>query len=140
MGLHVRRIAATSIGAALVVAACGGGGGDDGDVARFCTLASDDARYAAVFDGFDVTQPARAHDQIATALADLGEIAAAAPKELRDELDVLTKALRDINRAIDDIDPNDPASAKAALAAVNARTDEIETAGGALATFRSTKC
>jgi hypothetical protein len=124
--------------AVLATAACSSG--PSGSVEEFCTLVKDEARFAGVLDEFDVTDSARAIEQLGTARDQLAELRDAAPSEIKDDLSVLIDLIEKLRKATQTVDPTKPESARAAIEPLKPDFTKADDADVALESFRRTNC
>lgn len=133
------------VGAAVLLTGVGCNG-SDGDLTRFCVLATDDERNRGVLtiDEDDVDLAAARAD-VQDALALQRELRDTAPGEIRDQLDVLVDFLEDLSAAIDAA-LEQPATASgdqdplAPLRPLADRADEVAAANADLGTFVADRC
>ncbi len=114
--------ALAALGLALVgpVAACSDDGG--GSATELCQVVGDGRSFADVFaNGFDPTDVERATAQLHAAQTDLEQLRAAAPAEVRDDLDAESAYLDAVLDVLAQGDPDDPA---ALVAGINGLTDQ----------------
>jgi hypothetical protein len=93
-----------------------------------------------VFDEFDVTDPARAIQQLGTARDQLAELRDAAPGEIKDDLSVLIDLVERLREATQNVDPTKPESARAAIAPLTDDFAKADDADAELESFRRTNC
>jgi hypothetical protein len=123
--------------AALTLVACGGGGGS---TEKLCKAVRSDHSIAAVFAGFDPTNPERALEQLRTARVTLGELRDAAPDEVRDDIDVEIAYVQALVDGIDGVEPGDAAHAVEVVRQVTADHPEVADAAAALSSWSEKNC
>jgi hypothetical protein len=113
---------------------------EKGGVAEFCPLVTDQSRFDSVFDDFDVTDSQRALQQLGQAHDELSELRDAAPGEIKDDLSVLIDLIERLQKAVEEVDPAKPETARDAVRAIEGDFDRVEEANAELETFRQTRC
>jgi hypothetical protein len=132
----ILRRAVALLGVAALVA-CGDGGGS---AEELCTAVRADHSTAAVFSGFDPTNREKALDQLTAARVTLGELRAAAPDEVRDDLDVEIDYVQGLIDGLTELDGNDPAAAVEVVRQVTEDHPDVPDAAAELATFSQEHC
>jgi hypothetical protein len=137
----LRRSAALVLGAALAATSLTGCGDDDGDAAEtFCPLVADRAGLAAMTENFDPSDRDRALEQLRAIRVELGELRAAAPSEIRGDLDTQIDAVQGLIDALDAVPPGDPAAAVEAVRAAQADMDGLPEATSNLEAWTAENC
>jgi transposase len=135
------RDAALAVAAvALAAASVAGCGDDDGDAEAFCPLVADRAGLAAMTENFDPSDRDRALEQLRAIRVELGELRAAAPSEIRGDLDTQIDAAQDLIDALVEVPPGDPAAAVEAVRAAQADMDDLPQATSNLETWTAENC
>jgi hypothetical protein len=136
----LRRLAGPALAAALVASLVASCGDDDGDVEAFCPLVADRAGLAAMTEGFDPSDRDRALEQLRAIRVELGELRAAAPSEIRGDLDTQIDAAQGLIEALDAVPPGDPAAAVEAVRAAQADMDDLPEATANLEAWTAEHC
>jgi hypothetical protein len=120
-------------------AACSDDGG--GSAEELCRVVGDGRAFTDVFaTGFDPTDVERATAQLEAAETDLGELRAAAPSEVRDDLDAESDYLDAVAQVLADGDPDDPAAIVASINALAEQRSKAQVAGLELRNFEAQHC
>jgi hypothetical protein len=128
------------LSALAVVLAVAGCGDDGGDAEAFCPLVADRAGLAAMTEGFDPSDRDRALEQLRAIRVELGELRAAAPSEIRGDLDTQIDAAQGLIDALDAVPPGDPAAAVEAVRAAQAEMDGLPQATENLEAWTEQNC
>jgi hypothetical protein len=122
----------------VVVTLVGGGAGGwyawteaedrGGSPEEFCPLVQDRSRFQRIVDDFDPSDVVRALDQLRTAQLELETLVAAAPSEVRSDLELQEEAVETMIAALESVDPTDTVAAAEALNAARAELDEVPAA------------
>jgi hypothetical protein len=120
--------------------ACSDDGGG-GSAAELCRVVGDGRSFTDVFaTGFDPTDVERATAQLHAAETDLQQLRAAAPSEVRDELDAEAAYLDAVLDVLAKGDPDDPAALVASINALSDQRAKAQVAGLELRNFEAQHC
>jgi hypothetical protein len=136
----VRRAAATVATVLLVASLIGCSSSQSGSAAAFCPLVKDLGRFDTIFDSFDNTDSTRALAQLEQGRSELVKLRDAAPGEIKDDLSVLIDLVDKLIKAVHQVDPKHPETARAAVAKISKDFTKADAANVTLESFRQTNC
>lgn len=132
------RMAALAAVGLVVLASAACRGGESAEA--FCLLVADRAGLAALTGGFDPGDPDSAIRRLQAMQLELAELRAAAPDEIRGDLDLQDRALRTLIEALREVPPGDPAGAVEAVRAAQEQMDGVHEAGARLEAWTEENC
>lgn len=133
------RAVAVAVGVAIATA-IGSCGGAEGSTEELCEIVRTDRTISTVFAGFDPTDTERSLEQLRAARVTLGELRAAAPDEVRDDLDVEIDYVQALVDGLEGVEGGDAGMAVEVVRGVTAEHPGVADAAAALAAYSAKRC
>jgi hypothetical protein len=129
---------AAVIGMGALVAACSDE--EAGSAEELCATLGDGRQLGTTLEGFDPTDTDTALEQLRDARLTLGQLRTAAPGVVRGDLSVEIDYVQALIEALEEVGPNDPTAAVAAVRRATEDHPDVQQAADRLEAWSETSC